>query len=155
MDYNNNGYNNSNNPYTQQNNPYYSQDPRPGIQNPGQSMATVAMVLGLASVFCVFTVYLPMVFGSIAIILAILSKGYGKKMLATAKIGVGTAVGGLSMVLVLFASVFTLLMSNSDILIEQGRQLDEQFEHQTGQKLEDYLGRSYEDIMREYADLFN
>lgn len=152
MDYNNNGYNN-NNPYTQQNNPYNSPNPRPGIQNPGQTMATIAMVLGLASVFCIFTVYLPMVFGSIAIILAILSKGYGKKMLATAKIGVGTAIGGLSMVLLLIASVFTLFMSNTDILIDQGRQLDEQFERQTGQKLEDYLGKSYEDIMREYAEL--
>lgn len=149
MDYNNN------NPYTQQNNQYYTSNPRPGIQNPGQTMATIAMVLGLASVFCIFTVYLPMVFGSIAIILAILSKGYGKKMLATAKIGVGTAIGGLSMVLVLIASVFSLLMSNSDVLIDQGRQLDEQFERQTGQKLEDYLGKSYEDIMREYAELFH
>jgi len=146
MDYNNNGYNNSNQ--------YYSQNPGPGIHNPGQSMATIAMVLGLASIFCIFTVYLPMVLGSIAIILAILSKGYGKKMLATAKIGIGTAIGGLSMVLALIASVFTLLMSNSDILIDQGRQLDKQFERQTGQKLEDYLGKSYEDIMREYADLF-
>jgi len=149
MDYNNN------NPYTQQNNQYYSSTPRPGIQNPGQTMATIAMVLGLASVFCIFTVYLPLVLGSIAIILAILSKGYGRKMLATAKIGVGTAIGGLSMVLVLIASVFSLLMSNSDVLIDQGRQLDEQFERQTGQKLEDYLGKSYEDIMREYAELFN
>lgn len=149
MDYNNN------NPYTQQNNQYHSSAPRPGIQNPGQTMATIAMVLGLASVFCIFTVYLPLVLGSIAIILAILSKGYGKKMLATAKIGVGTAIGGLSMVLVLIASVFSLLMSNSDVLIDQGRQLDEQFERQTGQKLEDYLGKSYEDIMREYAELFN
>ena len=152
MDYNNNY--NGNNPYTQQNNQYYSQPPRPGIQNPGQTMATTAMVLGLASIFCIFTVYLPMIFGSIAIILAILSKGYGKKMLTTAKIGAGTAIGGLSMVMVLIVSVFTLLMSNSDILIDQGRQLDEQFERQTGQKLEDYLGKSYEDIMREYAELF-
>ncbi len=153
MDYNNNGYNN--NPYTRQDDPYYSQNPRPGIQNPGQTMATIAMVLGLASVFCIFTVYLPMVFGSIAIILAILSKGYGKKMLVTARIGVGTAIGGLSMVILLIASVLTLFMSNSDLLIDQGRQLDEQFERQTGQKLEDYLGKSYEDIMREYANLFN
>ena len=146
-------YNNNDNPYTQQNNQYYSQNPKPGIQNPGQTMATIAMALGLASLFCIFTVYLPMIFGSIAIILAILSKGYGKKMLVTAKIGVGTAIGGLSMVVVLIASVFTLLMTNSDILIDQGRQLDEQFERQTGQKLEDYLGKSYEDIMREYAEL--
>ena len=121
-------YNNNNNPYRNQNNPYYSQNPQTSMNNPGRSMATVAMVLGLASVFCAFTVYLPMIFGSI---------------------------GGLAMVIVLITSVFTLLMSNGDYLIDQGRLLDEQFERQTGQKLEDYLGKSYEDIMREYADLFD
>ena len=125
-------YNNNNNPYRNQNNPYYSQNPQTSMNNPGRSMATVAMDLGLASVFCAFTV-----FGSIAIILAILSKGYGKKMLTAAKIGIGTAIGGLAMVIVLITSVFTLLMSNGDYLIDQGRLLDEQFERQTGQKLED------------------
>ena len=148
-------YNNNNNPYRNQNNPYYSQNPQTSMNNPGRSMATVAMVLGLASVFCAFTVYLPIIFGSIAIILANLSNGYGKKMLTAAKIGIGTAIGGLAMVIVLITSVFTLLMSNGDYLIDQGRLLDEQFERQTGQKLEDYLGKSYEDIMREYADLFD
>ena len=147
-------YNNNYNPHTQQNSQYYSQNPRPGINNPGQSMATVAMVLGLASVFCIFTVYLPMIFASIAIILAVLSRGYGKKMLTTAKIGISTAVGGLAMVIALVVSVFSLLMSNGDVLINQGRMLDEQFERQTGQKLEDVFGRSYEDIMRDYVELF-
>ena len=125
------------------------------MRSPGQTMATVSMILGLASVFCVFTIYLPLILGSIAILLAILSKGYGKKMLAIAKIGVGTAIGGLTMVIALFVSFFTLLTANSDILIERGRLLDEQFERQTGQKLEDYFGKSYEDILREYTELFD
>lgn len=148
-------YNNNNNSYTSQNNQYYSQNPQPNMRSPGQTMATVSMILGLASVFCVFTIYLPLILGSIAILLAILSKGYGKKMLAIAKIGVGTAIGGLTMVIALFVSFFTLLTANSDILIERGRLLDEQFERQTGQKLEDYFGKSYEDILREYTELFD
>lgn len=148
MDYNNN------NPYTQQNNSYVSRNPQPGINNPGQSMATVAMVLGLASVFCIFTVYLPIIFAGMAIILATLSRGYGKKMLVTARIGIGTAIGGLTMALFLLASVFSLLISHGDVLIHNGRMVDEQFERQTGQKLEDVFGKSYEDIMREYVELF-
>ena len=36
--------------------------------------------------------------------------------------------------------------------MEFGKQLDQQFEQQTGQDLESLLGTSYEDIMQEYAE---
>lgn len=146
-------YNNNNNPYTQPNNNYYSNNPNQYIRNPGQTMAVMSMILGLASLFTLLTVYIPIVCGSIAIVLAILSKGYGKRMLATAKIGMGTAIGGMALIITIVGSLTALLLSSSgDTLVQFGQRMDQQFEEQTGQKLEDILGTSYEDIMKDYAE---
>lgn len=146
-------YNNNNNPYTQPNNNYYSNNQSQYIRNPGQTMAIMSMILGLASLFTLFTVYIPIICGSLAIVLAVLSKGYGKRMLATAKIGIGTAIGGMALVITIVGSLTALLLSSSgDTLVKFGQQMDQQFEEQTGQKLEDVLGTSYEDIMKDYAE---
>lgn len=137
----------------QQNNNYYSNGQRQYIRNPGQTMAIMSMILGLISIFTVFTVYLPIICGSIAILFAILSKGYGKKLLTTAKVGIGTAIGGAALVIIVTGSLAAMILSlNGDTLVEFGRQMDRQFENQTGQELEDILGQSYEDIMKEYAE---
>ena len=147
MDYNN--YT----PYTEQNqNNQYAQGPIG--RNPGQSMATASMILGLISLFTVFTVYIPLICGSIAIILAVLSKGYGKKMLAYAKVGIGTAIGGVALIAsIIFSLVGILLSSSGDDLVNFGRAMDKQFEQQTGRELEDILGQSYEDIMKSYTEI--
>ncbi|MDE6202177.1 MAG: hypothetical protein K2O16_01080 [Lachnospiraceae bacterium] len=146
-------YNNSNNPYVQQNHDY-SNGTGQYIRNPGQTMATVSMVLGVLSIFTMLTVYIPFVFGSLAILFAILSTGYGKKMLATAKIGIGTGIGGMAVVTAVVGTlVATILSSSGDSLTNFGRQMDQQFEHQTGQSFEDIFGQSYEDIMKDYAEM--
>lgn len=127
---------------------YYNLPPR----NPGQTMATVSMILGVVSIFTLFTVYIPLVCGSIAVVLAILSKGSFKKMLTTAKVGIGTAIGSIALLFVMIASFSAMLLSTSgDTLIKFGQQIDQQFKEQTGQEIEDILGMSYEDIMREYV----
>lgn len=127
---------------------YYKIPPR----NPGQTMAVVSMILGVVSIFTLFTVYIPIICGSIAIVLAILSKGSFKKMLVAAKVGIGTAVGAITLLFVMIASLSAMLLSTSgDALIKFGQQIDQQFKEQTGQEIEDILGMSYEDIMREYA----
>lgn len=127
---------------------YYNLPPR----NPGQTMATVSMILGVVSIFTLFTVYIPLVCGSIAVVLAILSKGSFKKMLTTAKVGIGTAIGSITLLFVMIASFSAMLLSTSgDTLIKFGQQIDQQFKAQTGQEIEDILGMSYEDIMREYV----
>ncbi len=149
-------YNTNNNPYTQQNNNPYPNGQNQFIRNPGQTLATISMVLGLASMFTLFTVYIPLICGSIAIVLAILSKGYGKKMLSMAKIGIGTAIGGMALVISIVGSMTALILSSDgDFLVEFGQQMDQQFEQQTGQKLEDLLGTSYEDIMKSYSETLN
>ena len=147
-------YNYNNNPYTQPNNQYNPHNQNQFIRNPGQTMAMVSLILGIASIFTILTVYLPLILGSIAIVLAILSKGYGKKMLATAKAGIGTAIGGIALIAVVFGSVISLFFSLSgDQLVEFGRQIDEMFEQQTGQDIEDIAGTSYEEIMKSFSEI--
>ena len=53
------------------------------------------------------------------------------------------------------ALVGVILSSSRDTLIRFGQQVDQQLESQTGLDPEDILGTSYEEIMREYADLLN
>ncbi len=147
MDYNNN----YNNPYQQPNHNEYPGQP---LRNPGQGMATASMILGVACFFMLFTVYVPIICGSIAILLAILSKGYGKRMLVTARVGIGCAIGGMLLVAtivgVLVGSFFS---SSGEDLVNFGRQMDQQFKRQTGQELEDVLGQSYEDLMKTYTEM--
>ena len=145
-------FNHNNNPYNQRNN-IDPEGQRQFIRNPGQTLATVSLALGIASIFTMLTVYIPLICGSLAIVLALLSKGYGKKMLIAAKIGVGTAIGGMALVITITGSLLVLLLSSDgSTLVEFGKQLDQQFEQQTGQDLESLLGTSYEDIMQEYAE---
>lgn len=146
-------YNNNYSPYEGPNqNNQYAQGPV--LRNPGQSMATASMVLGVIGLFTIFTVYIPLICGSLAIILAVLSKGYGKKMLIAARVGIGTAIGGVVLIsTIIFSLVGLLLSSSGDDLVNFGRAMDKQFEDQTGMELEDILGQSYEDIMKNYTEI--
>jgi len=123
-------------------------------RNPGIAMATISMIFGLGSIITVFTVYLPLILGSLSILFAILSRGYGRKLLTGAKIGIGTAIGGMALVFTItFSLVGLILGSSRETMLDFGQQMDQQFEDQTGVSPEDILGESYEDIMKQYADL--
>lgn len=122
--------------------------------SPGLSMATAAMFLGLAAMVTTMTVFLPLLLGGLAIILALLSKGYGKKMIIQAKVGMICGIFGLVVVGVIIFSVLATMISNPDLLIQIGQQYDAIYENLYGQSFESLNGYSYEDIMRQYADLF-
>ncbi len=123
-------------------------------RNPGITLATISMIFGIGSIFTIFTVYLSIILGSLSILFAILSKGYGRKLLVSAKIGVGTAIGGIALVFTMIFSVVGLILGSSrEALVDFGKQMDQQFEEQTGVPPEEILGESYEDFMRQYADL--
>lgn len=126
---------------------YYKIPPR----NPGQTMAVVSMILGVVSIFTLFTVYIPIICGSIAIVLAILSKDLSKNAgYCQSRYWNCSRCNNASFVMI--ASLSAMLLSTSgDSLIKFGQQIDQQFKEQTGQEIEDILGMSYEDIMREYA----
>jgi hypothetical protein len=144
-------FNNQQEPNNYQNN-YHSQGT--AFPYPGQNFAMIAMILGTGCLFTFFTVYLPIVMGSLAIILAIISKGYGKKMLLTAKIGMISAICSLTVLLSVIALTFTFIVSSDrEMLTNTGRLLDQQIESQMGDSAEDIFGTSYEDLMGQYADM--
>ncbi len=123
-------------------------------RNPGMTMATISMIFGIGSIFTILTIYLSLILGSLSILFAILSKGYGQKLLAGAKIGIGTAIGSMALVITIMVSVMGLILGSSrETMLDLGRQMDQQIEDQMGISPEDLLGESYEDIMKQYADL--
>ncbi len=147
---------NQSNPYQQQNNNLNYQ--RQSIRNPGQTFAIISLILGILSIFSIFSIYPPFICGSIAIVLAILSKGYGKKMLGIAKAGIITAASGMALVFVVFGIMISVTIKflsslSGEQMIEFGRQMDEQIEEQFGWDMEELAGSSYEDVMKMYADL--
>lgn len=126
---------------------------------PGNNgFAFAALILGVSALFSLFTVYLPLILGSLAILFALLSKGYGKKMAATAKIGFISAITGLSLILSLSLSVsphctYYLQSLTDDQLLHYGSQIDQAIEMQLGQSTEEMFGTSYEDMMEQLVAL--
>ena len=126
---------------------------------PGNNgFAFAALILGVSALFSLFTVYLPLILGSLAILFALLSKGYGKKMAATAKIGFISAITGLSLILSILAVGITSLYllfatSTDDQLLYYGSQIDQAIEMQLGQSTEEMFGTSYEDMMEQLVAL--
>ena len=84
--------------------------------DPGRVPAIAALFLGIASFFTIMSVFLPFLFGGLAILFALLSKGYGRKMLTQAKIGLICGIGGLCVTASLFVSSAALLLKNPDML---------------------------------------
>lgn len=126
--------------------------------NANNGFAFAALILGVCSLLSLFTVYLPLILGSLAIIFAILSKGYGKKMVTAAKVGFGTAIGSLSFLVCLIGavlgSIYLLLASYTPAqLIKLGRNMDDQIESQIGMSTEDMFGTSYEELMEMLVSL--
>lgn len=122
-------------------------------QHPGTTFATISMIFGLGSIFTLFTVYLSVISGSLAIIFAILSTNAGQKFLISAKVGICTAAGSITIVVAVMGIIVTLLfVSSREDLIRLGQQMDKSIEDQTGIRIKDIVGESYEDIMNEFAD---
>lgn len=135
-------------------NSYYGSG-APSFRYPGMAMATASLCLGLASFFTSLTVFLPLILGGLAILFALLSKGYGRKMVAQAKIGMVCGIGGLGTAFSLIASSISMLLANPDMLVEIGKQYDTAIEEVYGQSAEEIYGVSFEDMMQEYANLLN
>ena len=122
------------------------------FHNPGRTMASAALLFGVGSVFTTATVFLPLIFAGLSVVFALLSKGYGKKMLTQAKVGLISGLAGLGITAAMFISSFALLISNPDILTEVGAQYDAACEAVYGQSSEEIFGYSFEDMMDDYAD---
>lgn len=127
--------------------------PPQSYPHPGATFATVSMILGVGSVFTLLTVYLPFILGSLSIIFAVLSSGAGQKLLATAKVGIGSAIGSMAMIIALMGTVLGLILGTSrENILQLGQQMDQMIENQMGASPQELIGESYEDIMRSFAD---
>lgn len=144
MDYNNNQNTSFQGGYGQ---------PSPSFHNPGLVMASVSLFLGLGAIFTLLTVFLPLAFGGLAVLLALLSKGYGKKMLTQARIGFTCGIGSICATVCILFSSLAFLLSNPDRLVEYGQQYDAMCEDVYGQSSEELFGFSFEDMMEEYAGI--
>ena len=130
---------------------------RPEFSNPGIGMASASLILGMGALVTMMTVFFPFILGGLAIIFALLSKGYGKKMIPQAKIGFGCGIAGLSMVVILTISSYAILFSNPEMLAEIGQQYDAMYEEMYGNSAEEQLGMSFEDMfddmMEDYSNM--
>lgn len=118
----------------------------PPVKHPGSSFATAALILGLLSVMTAFmgTVYPPLVFGGLAIILAILSRGCDPKYLTNAKIGLISGITGLIANVAVIASAFLLIYTNP--------QIQEEFHTTLNQYYEAVYGESFDDALEEIME---
>lgn len=134
-----NGYNNNNpNGY-----PYYDRNAyQLPYEEPGGSLAHAAMVLGIISIVScfVFPTYPPFIFGSIAIILALLSKGRRPKLLAKARTGIFCAAAGLAVNTVMITSFIYLVFTNPDLKANFNR------------LFEDVYGVTFDEVMDEIME---
>ena len=92
--------------------PYVQREP----EEPANGLARGAMVLGVIAVisFFTFTIYPAIIFGSLAIILALLSRGASFKMHSKAKNGIITAVTAIGCDIALIVSCCFLIFGSPD-----------------------------------------
>lgn len=130
--YNNNGYN-----------PNYGRYAYPvNVSEPGSKLSTAAKILGIISIitFFTFTVYPAFITGSIAIVLALLSKGRRPKLLNNARIGIICAVIGL--VLNVMVITGTIVRYNTD----------EGFREEVNRTFEELYGQSLDEMIEEILE---
>lgn len=137
---------------------YTSFEQNNGFAPGNNGFAFAALILGVSALFSLFTVYLPLILGSLAILFALLSKGYGKRMATTAKIGFIGGITGVSLITSILAVAcaslyFIFATCTDDQLLRYGSQIDEVIENQMGQPTEDIFGTSYEDMIGQLVTL--
>lgn len=103
------------------------------------NMASLACIMGLLSIVLLQTVLLPLFLGSIAIIIAILSKGYEKKMVKAAKIGFITSLVGITLTIGISSASVWMYFNNDAYRAEK----NEIFQEMTGMTIEEYYNSYY------------
>lgn len=108
-------------------------------RQPANSLAAASMVLGIASIVLTCTIYLAPVLGGVAVILALLSRGSGKKLHGCAVAGIITAAIAIVLDLCIIAVSFTLVFTNPDMKREFWRSYKEMGEELYGDQFDDIL----------------
>lgn len=108
------------------------------------AMAIASLVMGILAIITLCTVYLPLVFGSLSIIFAILSKGDHRHMSGFSYAGIITSVTGIVLSVVTIIAALFMLFTNPDFYQEYKKQLNDIFTQQ--------YGISYDEWMEEYEE---
>ncbi len=145
MDETNNNY-----PYIQRPNEEWKPSNNRSNKPLANSLARKAYILGIIGLISVFTftVYPAMILGSLAIILALLSKGTDKKLHESAKTGVILGTIALAMNIALIGSSFYMIFTQPQLR----QQFDEMYESIYGESFSDTINEikngtlDYEDI---------
>lgn len=128
-------------------NPHMQQVPPGRFMPDGSSkgFATASLVLGVIAIISAFTMTVlpPVIFGSLAIILGLLSRGSQRHLSGHALGGVATAAGALVLNLLICIFSFVMVFSNPDTTKEYLNMLNQTYE--------EMLGISLEDLMEEYG----
>lgn len=127
------------------------------VRTQGGGFANAAMILGIIAVVtaAVMTIYPPFIFGSLAILFAILSRGKAPKLMTQAKAGIICAVAGIAVNISIIVFSFVFIFSNPDLLRETAVIYDEMCEQLYGMPSEEIIGDSMENIVDELIDNLN
>lgn len=142
--YNNNCNNNGNSYNNNGYNPNYGRYAYPAnVSEPGSKLATAAMILGIISIIScfTFTIYPAFITGSIAVVLALLSKGRRPKFLNNARIGIICAVIGLVSNVLLITGTIVRYYTDDDFRA----QVNYTWEELYGQTLDEMIEEILED----------
>lgn len=104
-------------------------------RNNTNTFATISLIFGILAFLSLLTVVLPYVFGSLAIIFAILSKGSSLKMDSLAKTAVTISLCGILLITALAGN--TVYRLNTDE--EYRANISAEFEKIYGMSLEEYM----------------
>ena len=131
--YDNNPYNN--NPYNSNNSYNMQSTYRPNTGASGDRLASAAMVMGILALatFVSMTIYPPFIFGSVGIVLALLSKGRSPGLHVKAKAGIICATIGLAANCALCTASLYMLYTRPEIM----EQVNDIFEKQYGMSYEE------------------
>ena len=112
---------------------------------PGSSLANAAMILGIIALICcfTFTVYPAFILGSIAILLALLSKGRRPALFPKAKTGIICATIGLVLNTVLLTSAMVMVFTNNELRQEMNEIMETQY------------GMSFDEMINEITEGIN
>ncbi len=109
------------------------------------NMASAACVMGLLSLVLTQTILIPLVLGSAAIIIAILSKGYNTKMTPQAKIGTVTSLIGIAIAVFLSTASIWMYMTDDAFRDETNKT----FQEITGMTVEEYANQFSTELQNE------
>lgn len=125
--------------------PFWNRPGQPHSQKkePANGLAIASMVLGILALITIFTVYLPIILGSLSIILALLSRGGSLKMHNNAQSGVITSSIALGCDAAIFIMAFALIFGMPDF-----------FEKMYGMSYQEMM-EQMEDGTLDYEELYN